>query len=408
MALETPSWLNLDFMQDILRRFEGDNSIEVVDIFSKPATNKGDNYTSDMLRVFLEFSRTLGDQKVTEKRSVVIKISPTLEGVRKDMIEKCKIFDTEISMMTDTLRKMNGFLGQRHRLSGHVLHVQKGNPSILVMEDLAPLGFRMADRQAGLDLAHCVLAIRGLARFHASSVALCEKEPQQKGLYNKGMFSNYHPAEVSHFFIAGVSALADAVEKWPELGKRYAEKLRALSECIYKKGMEVTKRNDDDFNVIIHGDFWVNNMLFKYNEDRKPIDHIFVDFQMCCYSSPALDLQYFLCTSPRMEVYENSRHTLLEEYHKTLCNTMKEIGCTVSPPTMVELERYMKERALYGMIAAFTVLPLVLNDKSEALDLDEMMSKDGSYQNPAYEGAIYRKQMIKRLPMYDEMGLLDL
>lgn len=77
-------------------------------------------------------------------------------------------------MMTDTLKKMNKLLGPKHRVSGTCLYVQK-NPTLLVIEDLAPLGFRMACRQSGLDLAHCVLALRGLARFHAASVAICEK-----------------------------------------------------------------------------------------------------------------------------------------------------------------------------------------------------------------------------------------
>jgi len=85
------------------------------------------------------------------------------------------IFDIEILMLSDTLVKMNKLLGPKYRLSGKCLYVQKENPMLLVIEDLAPLGFRMACRQSGLDLAHSVLALRGLARFHAASVALCEK-----------------------------------------------------------------------------------------------------------------------------------------------------------------------------------------------------------------------------------------
>lgn len=56
---------------------------------------------------------------------------------------------------------------------------------------------------------------------------------------------------------------------------RYTEKISKLSDKLYDMGVKVTTQREDDFNVIIHGDFWVNNMLFKYH-DGKPIDHIFV------------------------------------------------------------------------------------------------------------------------------------
>lgn len=79
-----------------------------------------------------------------------------------------------MEMMMDTLLKMNEILGPGSRLNARGLYARK-NPPMLVMEDLMPLGYRMADRQAGLDIDHCLLVARNLARFHGSSVALCEK-----------------------------------------------------------------------------------------------------------------------------------------------------------------------------------------------------------------------------------------
>ncbi|XP_011705556.1 PREDICTED: uncharacterized protein LOC105460755 [Wasmannia auropunctata] len=70
---------------------------------------------------------------------------------------------------------MNKLLGPKHRVSGKCLYMQNENPMLLMIEDLTPLGFRMADRISGLDLAHSILALRVLARFHAASVAVCEK-----------------------------------------------------------------------------------------------------------------------------------------------------------------------------------------------------------------------------------------
>ncbi|TGZ55948.1 Uncharacterized protein DBV15_08011 [Temnothorax longispinosus] len=406
MALETPAWLNLCFVEKILRKSEGDNSIQVIEIFSKPATTKGDGYSSDMIRVTAEFSRDQGDSKITEKKSIIVKISPIAEGIRQDLVELSGIFDVEILMMSDTLDKMNKLLGQEHRLSGKGLYVQNKNPTLLVIEDLAPLGFRMADRLSGLDLAHTILALDGLARFHAASVAICEKEPKQKDMYTKGIFNDQHPLELQNFFVMSLKALADEVANWPGM-KKYSEKIAKLTDHIYKIGIDASKLCEDEFNVINHGDFWVNNMLFKYDNDGKPVQHICVDFQNCVYTSPAIDLQYFLSTSPSPDVIENKRDVLLNEYLGVLSATMKQLGCKTQPPTMEELKTTLKRRASYGMIASFLVLPIVLCCKTEVKDLDEMMNSD-TFSSPGLKSESYIKLMMKRIPMYDEWGLLDL
>lgn len=78
-------------------------------------------------------------------------------------------------MMTNTLKKMNSLVGPSSRFSGTGYYTQSEDPVLLVLEDLSPLGYRMACRHSGLDMEHTLLAIRGLAKFHAASVAVCEK-----------------------------------------------------------------------------------------------------------------------------------------------------------------------------------------------------------------------------------------
>lgn len=58
---------------------------------------------------------------------------------------------------------------------------------------------------------------------------------------------------------------------------RYGEKILKLSKHIDKvMNIFVQKPDESEFNVINHGDCWVNNMLFKYDSHNKPIKHIFV------------------------------------------------------------------------------------------------------------------------------------
>jgi len=86
---------------------------------------------------------------------------------------------------------------------------------------------------------------------------------------------------------------------------------------------------------------------------------------------------------------------------------MEQLNCETQPPTKDELKASLKRRAAYGMIASFTVLPIVLCSKSEAKDINEILSTD-NFINPGVKSESFKNLMIKRLPLYDEWGLLDL
>lgn len=403
MAQETPAWLTPSFVEKILRKSEGDNSIQVIDLSVKSATAKGDNYQSEMVRVVAKYSRGQGGE-VAEK-SIIFKIAPSLDSLQGELIAEGNAFDIEISVISDTLAKMNKMVEPKYRLGPKSLYMQSENPALIVMEDLAVLGYRMADRLSGLDLDHCLLSMSGLARFHATSVALCEREPEQKEKYMKGVYCHEQPPSVANFFIACTKGFVDEIANWPEL-KGYAEKIAKITDRIYDIAIEAAKPSEDQFNVINHGDYWVNNMLFKYDND-KPVDHIFVDFQQCSYTTPAMDILYFLETSPSPEVIENQRDLLLNEYHSTLTVTMKQLNCKTQPPTRDELEDILKQKAVLGMIASFTILPLVLCSKSNVQDFNDFMA-DGVCKNPGLKGESFKKLMITRVPLYEQWGLLDL
>lgn len=60
----------------------------------------------------------------------------------------------------------------------------------------------------------------------------------------------------------------------------YVDKLTAMVPYMFEKGIRTVERRDDEFNVINHGDCWVNNMLFRYDENSKPIQQIFVSINV--------------------------------------------------------------------------------------------------------------------------------
>jgi hypothetical protein len=61
--------------------------------------------------------------------------------------------------------------------------------TFLVLEDLSAAGFRMGERRKGLDLDHCLLVMRTVARFHAASVVLHEQDPDSMKEYSNSFFT---------------------------------------------------------------------------------------------------------------------------------------------------------------------------------------------------------------------------
>jgi hypothetical protein len=72
------------------------------------------------------------------------------------------------------------------------------------LEDLCAEGFKMADRRQGLDLAHCLLIMHHIAKFHAASVVLHDQDPESMSIYYQSIFSEPALREVCHNIMSGM------------------------------------------------------------------------------------------------------------------------------------------------------------------------------------------------------------
>ncbi|XP_068081478.1 uncharacterized protein [Anabrus simplex] len=399
-----PSWLDKDFIQRVLRSEDGDPTITVTSYEVMMANADGDGYLSYMYRI----KATLQD---SQERRVIVKCQP-LGGQREELIQSLDAYAKETQMLSETLPAMHGLLEQAKPgvytpFTAKCLYHGKEPIPFIVMEDLRQSGFTLATRQLGFDLAHCTLAMKTLARFHASSLALYDKNPEAVKCFSCPVRADSREI-LTPFYQNALRSLGKEVAKWPGF-EEYVPKLNKLVDTIFHRVSECYTRKEGELNVLCHGDTWCNNMMFKYSNST-PEDMRLVDMQLSHFSSPALDLHYFLYSSASEEVRINHIDSLLQIYHASFTETLSILDCSKYSISLEQLRKIFKDYSFLGFFISTILLPVVILEPENSFDFEGALAKsEGSSGRNAnmYENKAYVNAMKRMLPLFEKDGLLD-
>ena len=112
-------------------------------------------------------------------------------------------------------------------------------------------------------------------------------------------------------------------------------KHRAMS--CFTKGF---KEPYGDFQTIIHGDPWINNAIFKF-ENGQAVEIAMVDFQMVRVTSPVVDLAYLLMTGTRPDLRQKHEKKWLKIYFDQLSKDLITLG--YEPEKLYTFEQLVKD-----------------------------------------------------------------
>lgn len=146
---------------------------------------------------------------------------------------------------------------------------ERPQPKYLMFEELSPEQFSKVDRKSGLGLNHLKVVMENLAKLHAASAVLpfgTFKFHQQPNISE--YFKVFHS-----LFVNCVGSLVDklSTEKFDE-AEKLAIKLNSFERNMIDKSSEAFMLQADDFGVLCHGDLWLNNLLFEYDDEAEPIN----------------------------------------------------------------------------------------------------------------------------------------
>ncbi|PSN36161.1 hypothetical protein C0J52_17002 [Blattella germanica] len=365
MANTPPSWLNNEFLENALRCGEKDQSLAIVSFDIKPATVAGDNYASEMFRVTIKVKR----RQQLQETSFIVKTMPSAEGELTKIIENSHIFIREIEAFSHIfIREIEAFSQVMPAMQAlfdevcpgmfqpfaakYIFSSTKPQPTSIVLEDLKRNGFKLAEVDLGLDLKHSLLVMRTIARYHAVSLVLNHRRPGCFSVFMpENVFAKDDSTVMDHFVGSNMKCFAAEVDKWEDYRNKYSQILHSMAKNSSETWPRKVRRDDAGFNVLAHGDMWLNNMMFKYSEGE--VQDISV--------------------SP--DILEN-RDVLIKEYYRTLCKTLSYFGEEKLQPTLDVINKELENRCQFGVMSAVVLRLVVLSDRTKVPDLNKVFANE--------------------------------
>uniref|UniRef100_A0A240PKZ1 CHK kinase-like domain-containing protein n=1 Tax=Anopheles epiroticus TaxID=199890 RepID=A0A240PKZ1_9DIPT len=412
--VSVPEWMTAEYFTDAIavKLDLPPTGFSITELDVRRATEAGDNYASVLYRVRVTVRLAEGDQQTVV--SLIVKALPKL-SLTDEMVKLMNLFPKEIAMYTDVLPALERLYHELGRTSvsfgPRCLKHSTEPTDVIVLEDLRERQFTMANRRQGLDMEHTRMVLRRLAQFHAASAVLQEQRGPYGELFREGMFTEKGRAMSEQFQKGQAEFIQKIMNNWSEKAKYYATVMKHWGMDLFDSLIRVTRANPDRFNVLNHGDMWCNNILFHYNEESALSDILLIDYQLSFWSSPAIDLLYFMFTSVNGEFKLSQLNYMIQYYHEHLVDSLEFLGYSGTMPLLKELHSDIISHYLFGFMICFSILPICLMEKTDDASMDLMLDQGDAgmafklkmYNNPAYV-----QQMEQLLEYFYDMGVYDL
>ncbi|KAF5288417.1 hypothetical protein FQR65_LT02069 [Abscondita terminalis] len=343
-----------DFYENIINNIIRKHIKGPINIFSvdkEYVLPPGENYVSELLRVVIKFSENNSDK--VQSMSLITK-SPLDSDLERD--EKINFFGCEIAVYSEILPLLKT-LEHTEKIAPNSYYASKTPKKLIILEDLSLLHYKMCNRLEGLDLEHCLLSVEKLAYFHAASLLLYEQNPKimdkylRKGLYKEESFKKWD--SIAFKEVLSACQRNSSLQKFTNL----------ISQELLEKCSTI-RDVDPKLNVLNHGDFWCNNLMFQYDENDRLNDVMF-------------NTQIFKV---------KTKIPTCEEFDKEFC-----------------------DKAYIGFGITVTFMHLVKAGKREDASITNFLENEGegSFRHHCFNNSNYLSHLESSLSFYDSLGLFD-
>lgn len=298
---------------------------------------------------------------------VVVKFQIDFPGVRK-WLQSDDMFYNEVSFYKKILPALNLSNIDETLVNDLFPKFYYGNATlgkdpekdILILVDLRKDGYRLTEETLFLDYDHIALAMKNLGRLHGLSYMAKQRNPEEFFRSTSQLVeSRYGDIEYwSYMFKFGVQRL---FARLTAKGGKYSRVMNNYSEMISdtKKLLQRLLGPEEPMAVFCHGDYCRNNVLYRYNELGEPVDMKCYDLGMSRYSSPAVDLCFFLYLNATSDMRRKHWDNFLSLYHESLVTAAP--GVVV--PSLQDVHAEVRAKGVYAFLVCSFFLPMMAAGK---------------------------------------------
>ncbi|XP_060517130.1 uncharacterized protein LOC132696363 [Cylas formicarius] len=253
--------------------------------------------------------------------------------------------------------------------------LQKEELELLLLQNLATLGYEIHDKKLPMNLNHLKLTLQAYGKWHALSFAMRD----QKREYFDGLCANLQCVWTEFIKASSGEHIDNSLNiiSGVLMMKGETELLNRLKEKLPRKCSDIMLgilSAEEPQSVMLHGDCWNNNYMFQYEsedgEKKHPTKTVLIDFQIARIASPALDLAYHLylvCSAEQLNHFDE----LLNIYFTSLSENLRALGTNPDKIfTYEDLLDHWEKYSVFGVILAGIAQMVNFMSKEESALMD--------------------------------------
>lgn len=240
--------------------------------------------------------------------------------------------------------------------------LNEAHNNVLILENMFYSGFSPSKQKLFLDFDHIAISLKRLGELHSWSYrSKSTNKSEFFDLAKKLKNLNFKCTEEFDYYFLVSESIRGSIEPFIEqnievdLLQDFIKPFESLQTVI-----EVLVKPEEPFSTICHGDFNKNNVLYKYNDANQPIDCAIFDFQRGIYSSPAIDVSFFLYMHTSAEIRRKHWNDFLKIYYNSVRDNLPG---DIDLPDYEQFLEHFSTRAVFGYIHAAFFVPMMMREK---------------------------------------------